>query len=298
MADKPTYLGYKAVTRRSWLGLGSAVLFGAGWAAGLERPLELRAAEATSRKKEQSPQQKDLHPQEFRKMVALGASITAGGWSTSPDRCWVSVLTRLINDFQTQPMECFNAGIGANVISARSPVYPHSEKPAANEWLDKHVIAHRPDLLIVAYGTADAFGGTPLPLFREELIRLVKSVRKELSPLIVLLGPYYVLDFAVDTEVWRHADLPLFRRFNEAVAEVAKREACLYVDLLDAYGETDWMVHYDRVHANDLGHRVIANRIFEVLAQRCSGLAKKTKQVEKTSPRWRNESALQADYGY
>ena len=67
-------------------------------------------------------------------------------------------------------------------------------------------------------------------------------------------------------------------------------------DLLDAYKETHWMIHYDGVHANDLGHRIVANRIFEVLAQHCSCLAKKTKAAEKTSPRWRDESCLQMDF--
>ena len=54
-------------------------------------------------------------------MVTLGESTTAGGWSTSPERCWDAVLAHLINDFQSVPMEFFNAGIGANVISAHSP---------------------------------------------------------------------------------------------------------------------------------------------------------------------------------
>ena len=56
------------------------------------------------------------------------------------------------------------------------------------------------------------------------------------------------------------------------------------------------MIHYDGVHANDLGHGIVANRIFEVLARNCSGLAKKTKEAEKSSPRWRDESMLKADY--
>ena len=58
------------------------------------------------------------------------------------------------------------------------------------------------------------------------------------------------------------------------------------------------MVHDDGVHANDLGHRIIANEIFKVLAQHCSGLAIRTKQLEKTSDRWRDESVLKADYGH
>jgi lysophospholipase L1-like esterase len=195
-------------------------------------------------------------------------------------------------------MDFFNAGIGANVISTNSPAYDYSGKPAANERLDKHVIAHQPDLLIISYGLNDARGGTPIALFKEELTHLIHRVREQINPLIVLLGPYYMTNFNKGKPKWNHADLPLFIRYNEAIGQVAASEECLFIDILSANGETDWMVHYDGVHANDLGHRIIANQIFEVLAQHCSGLAKKTKETEKTSPRWRDESVLKADYGY
>lgn len=241
---------------------------------------------------------KDWWPHEFRKLVTLGESTTAGGWSTSPDRCWAPLLARMICEYQSQPVELFNAGIGANLISTGSPAYLVSGRPAAHERLDKHVFAQQPDLLIVSYGINDARSGTPLAFFRSELARLVWRVRERIAPLIVLLGPYYNFDFTGHGEKWGHADLPLFYRFNEAVAAVASEEGCLFVDVLQASGETDWMVHYDGVHANDLGHRIIANRIFEVLAQNCSGLALHTKKAEMISPRWRDESVLKADYGY
>jgi len=238
----------------------------------------------------------DWCSQEFRKMVALGESTTAGGWSTSPDRCWVPVLANLINDFQSTPMDFVNSGIGANVISPRSLSYEHSGKPAANERLDKHVITHEPDLLIISYGLNDARGGTPLTLFRKELVDLVGHVRNRIDPLIVLLGPYYMTDFTLGAPYWSHADLSLFERFNETVHQVAADMQCLYVDALAANGGTIWMVHYDGVHQNDLGHRIVANRVFEALAQNCSCLAKKTKEAETTSERWRDESTLTSDY--
>ena len=68
--------------------------------------------------------------------------------------------------------------------------------------------------------------------------------------------------------------------------------------MLTAYDEAVWLVHHDGVHANDLGHLVVANKIFEVLAQNCSGLAKHTKEMEQQIPPWRDESMLRADYGY
>ena len=235
---------------------------------------------------------RDYRADEFRVFVALGESTTAGGWSTSPERCWVSRLADLINDFQSEPVQVFNMGIGANVISTKSPSYESSGKPAADERLQRHVIDKAPDLLVISYGLNDARGGTPLSLFRVELIQLVGRVRQAIDPLIVLLGPYYMHGFDVGAPAWSHADLQTFCQFNEAIQAVARQKDCLFVDLLDAYKETDWMIHYDGVHANDLGHRIVANRIFEVLAQNCSCLAKKTKEAERTSPRWRDESCL------
>lgn len=89
----------------------------------------------------------------------------------------------------------------------------------------------------------------------------------------------------------------MLNQFNRCTAEVAEQEDCLIVDLLDAYRETDRMIHYDGVHANDLGHRAVAKHIFEVLARHRSCLAKRTKGTEKTSPRWRDESCLTLDGG-
>ena len=241
---------------------------------------------------------RDWQSEEFRKLVTLGESTTAGGWSSDPERCWASVLAVLINDFQARPVELFNAGIGANVISTRSPCYSYSGKPAASERLERHVFEQNPDLLVISYGLNDARGGTGLDLFREELTALIRRVREKIQPLMVLMGPYYMTDFSRGGENWSHADLPLFKQFNGAIYQISDEEDCLFVDVLAANGETDLMVHYDGCHANDLGHRIVANKVFEVLAQNCSCLARRTKEAEKTSPRWRDESTLKADYGH
>ncbi len=59
-----------------------------------------------------------------------------------------------------------------------------------------------------------------------------------------------------------------------------------------------WLVHFDGVHANDLGHLVVAHRIFEKLLQSCSGLSLHTRALERPAPCWRDESTLSADYGH
>ena len=229
---------------------------------------------------------------EFRTLVTLGESTTAGGWASYRERAWAHQLARLINEFQRIPVQLVNVGIGANVISTRSPSYEHSGKPAALERLDPHVIRHQPDLLVVSYGLNDARGGTPIDLFTGEMGVLIDRVRASIQPLIVLLGPYYMTGFDRFGPHWNKATLQQFHRFNEATAGVAKDKDCLFVDLLSAYGHANWLVHHDTVHANDLGHRIVANRVFEVLASNCSGLARETQELEKHIPPWRDESVL------
>jgi lysophospholipase L1-like esterase len=246
---------------------------------------------------------KDWWSKEFSILMTLGESTTAGGWSSSRDRSWPYVLARLINDYQRVPVQLVNLGIGANVISTRSPGYPFSGKPAADERLAEHVLSHRangyhmlPDLLVISYGLNDARSGTPIPLFCEEMTKIIDQVRTKCSPLIVLLGPYYMTDFQVGGTEWSYGSLEVFQAYSQAINNLAVQHGCLFADLLAAYDRGDWLVHHDGVHANDLGHRIVANKIFEVLAQNCSGLAAETRFLESKILPWRDESTLQTQW--
>ncbi len=238
---------------------------------------------------------RDWWDKEFRTLVTLGESTTAGGWASYRERAWAHQLARTINEFQRVPVQLVNVGIGANVISTRSPAYEHSGKPAALERLDPHVLRHKPDLLVVSYGLNDARGGTSIDLFASEMRTLIDRVRTSIQPLIVLLGPYYMTGFDQFGPHWNKATLELFHRFSEATSKVAVDKDCLFVGLLSAYGNANWLIHHDTVHANDLGHRIVANKVFEVLASNCSGLARETQELEQQIPRWRDESVLQRD---
>jgi len=241
---------------------------------------------------------RDWWNREFRRLVALGESTTAGGWSSCRERCWVSLLGQLINEVQRTPLEIINVGIGANVISTKSPVYEHSGKPAATERLQRHVLEKKPDLLIVSYGLNDARGGTPLDLFCQEMRGIIRQVRQQIEPLIVLLGPYYMRDFGVGAPYSDKGSVEIFRQYNVAIEQIAEDCDCLFVNLLESYREADWLIHHDGVHANDVGHRIVANKVFEVLASNCSGLSLETKVLEDQIPPWRDESTLRVDYGY
>ena len=246
---------------------------------------------------------RDWWDREFRWLFTLGESTTAGGWSSARERCWASQLTRLINEFQRVPVQLVNMGIGANLISTRVPAYPMSGKPAADERLDQHILGHTanghralPDLLVISYGLNDARGGTPLDQFTKEMRSLIHRVREKVQPLILLPGPYYMNNWTCGGADWSHANLETFFLFNDATQAVAKEEDCLFVDLLAAYQNADWLVHNDGVHANDLGHRVVANKMFEILAANCSGLSMATRELEKEIAPWRDESTLQENW--
>ena len=242
---------------------------------------------------------RDWWNKEFKVMFTLGESTTAGGWSSSRERCWASQLARMINEYQRVPVQLINVGIGANVISTQSPGYESSGKPAADERLEKHVLQYHaygnhlvPDLLVISYGLNDARSGMPVDLFCREMEKIVRRVREEIQPLILLLGPYYMTDFTLGGSQWNHGSLEAFHQYNEAIGQLAEKLDCLFVDLLASYHEADWLVHHDGCHANDLGHRIVANKIFEVLASNCSGLALETKALEEHIVPWRDESTL------
>lgn len=115
---------------------------------------------------------------------------------------------------------------------------------------------------------------------------------------IVLLGPYFMTDFQCVGKNWSYGSLETFQGFNHLVSDISKAKDCLFVDLLEAYGNATWLVHSDGVHANDFGHLIVANKIFEIVAKNCSCLAKHTKAKEHDIAPWRDESTLAADCGY
>lgn len=243
---------------------------------------------------------RDWWGKEFRTMVTFGMSITAGGWSSCRERCWANLLAAMVSDYQRLPVQLVNVGVGANVISPRSRGYAYSRKPSASERLEAHVLNNTadgapvvPDLLIMAFGLNDARGGTPAGQFCEDLKEIVGRVRQKYSPLIVLLGSYYIEDFDLGAPAWAHSTLETLQEYDAATSKLAEECDCLFVDLLNAFGRADWLVHHDGVHSNDLGHRVVANKIFEVLASNCSGLALETRELEEYIQPWRDESTLQ-----
>jgi lysophospholipase L1-like esterase len=230
---------------------------------------------------------RDYRSEPFRVAVAVGDAITAGGDATSAELCWVSRLEDAINESQLQPVTMYNNGIGANVISQRSPAHDPSRGPSAMERYYDHVIAYRPDLVLISYGLNDARGGTPLAQFLEDERHIVVDIKSQTDAVIVVVNAYYMTAFDFIAP-YNQANLAILKGYNAALKQVVEECDALYADVFEAQGLAPWMIDPGNgVHPNNLGHRVIVDRIFAVLAQNCSCLSQRSFELRKTAKPWR-----------
>jgi lysophospholipase L1-like esterase len=253
-----------AVHRRTFLGAAGL----AGWA-GLARQ---SAAAPTS----DFHRPKDYRKEPFKRLVILGEStVQGGGWLEAPANRYADVLVGLINACQQQPIEYFNKGIGANAISPRSPGYAKSAKPSALERYRTDVVALKPDLFILAYGLNDMRAAMPLEDFAEDMATILRDVKAACDPMIVLTTIYYMTGWR-SFAPYDKGSVELTERYNAQIRKLAEQFDCVLADVWSAEGGADWLIHPDGVHANRIGNIVIANRIFEAIAQHASCLTNTT----------------------
>ena len=108
--------------------------------------------------------------------------------------------------------------------------------------------------------------------FRRDLTHIVTEVQRACDPVTVLTTVYYIRDY----DMWPPFDrgsVAATKVFNGVIRDLAQAQGCLLADIWEAQGQADWTVHSDGIHPNDLGQRLIANRVFETIAVNCSGIA-------------------------
>ena len=225
---------------------------------------------ANAGKNIQLTKQKDLRAQAVKRVVALGESTTWGYSATSKEKCWVNRTVRLLEEFQGQPIELINQGIGANVLTPKCPAYPYSAKPSASERLYQHVIALKPDFVLLSYGLNDSRAGTDPEVFRTEYQLLIDRIRAKIDPVIVILNVYYMHEQVYRYPRWHHSDYEVTGMFNRIIEELARKNRVILADVYAAEKGVDWLIDGDHCHPNDLGHSLIAHRVFEAIARNCS----------------------------
>ena len=206
-------------------------------------------------------------------MVVLGESHVAGACATEESRRWVNIVAELLGRHQGVAVTLHNKGIGANAISPRSPGYAASAKPSALERYRDDVIALDPDLFILSYGLNDMRAGMPPEDFRQDMARIIVDVRRACDPIVVLTTVYYMSAYDLYPP-YHVGSIAATEIYNLAIRQLAQQHQCILADIWAAEGQADWVVHPDTVHANDLGHLLIAHRVFEAIATHCSGVAR------------------------
>ena len=228
----------------------------------------------------------------FKRMVVFGESHTTGASATRREYSWACRLKELIDRFQYEPVELINRGLGADVVSKQAPVYEEyrGRRPIAIERYRKHVIEAEPDLVIVSYGYNDMRCGTPLEAFLDDLSFILTEIQRDTHSLLVLLDTYYIPPGGYagrrggteTASVWNRGSREKQLTLNRRLESLAAEKNLLLVSVYEALGEADWMICDPTgradIHLNDLGHQVVAGRIFEVLAANCSCLSHKAQE--------------------
>jgi len=240
----------------------------------------------------------------FQKMVTFGESHTVGVAATQQAKGWPYVLKSLIDQFQDTPITLINRGLGADILSTQSPIYTsyQNKRPIGIERYRKHVIELQPDLIIISYGYNDLRSGTPLEAFQNDLQTVLTDLKQKTNSLIVLLTTYFIpgkgfrnqTGGTITGEVWNCGTPDLQHSYNQVIKDLAQKNGCLLADVYETQKNADWTFcspsGEDDIHANDLGHQLIANKIFEALATRCSCLSIKPLRERKQTGKspWRN----------
>ena len=209
----------------------------------------------------------------YRSLVVLGESNVQGGpWLARQEERWADILHELLEAAQEQPLDYYNAGLSASVISPQSPGYAASAKPSASERLDDEVIAHHPDLVAIAYGLNDMRAGMPLEHFRTEMERIVERLYAGLQCRIVIVNVYHMTGYE-HYPPFDKGGLELTRRYNAALADIASRCECVYADVWQAAGQKNHVIHFDTVHSNKIGNMLVAHKTFEAVVHASPGMA-------------------------
>jgi len=235
--------------------------------------------------------QADMRSEPVSRVVALGESTTWGYSVSNQEQCWVDRTVALLEEFQGAPIELINQGIGANVLTPECPAYEDSAKPSALERVDGDVIALEPDLLLVSYGLNDSRGGTPPAVFRRAYQELIDRVRARINPVIVIVNTYYMHEVLYAMAPWDASDYDVTEVYNVVIRQLAQANGLILADVYAAEVGVDWIIDEDHCHPNDLGHRLIAHRVFEAIARNCSFVARtmpKTSLIEAFGQRYGN----------
>ncbi|MDR1281151.1 MAG: SGNH/GDSL hydrolase family protein [Opitutaceae bacterium] len=208
--------------------------------------------------------------------VAFGDSVTQGAMEygrLAPDAVYHRLLqTRLEQHYPTTTFSTLNAGVGG------------SNAPQALARLDRDVIRHQPDLVLIAFGLNDSPGGPEkLAGFEAALTQTLATIREKTEADAILLTPPFMatrrnparihprhLDFA-DSILRAQCDGAL-ALYAEKIRDIARNTHTPCADihaawtrLRDTGADTDDWLANGLNHPDIRGHRLAADLLFQTI---------------------------------
>ena len=213
-------------------------------------------------------------------MVVLGDSIAYGMCAYQPENESGQVLAGLLRRFQDAELDVRNQGLPASVISPRCPGYAESAKPSLIERYERHCITLQPDLVIIAEGLNDMRSGMPVQDYAADLETIVADIQAQTGALVALVGIYHQVhgcgvNDPIENPAWARWDGDFARVYNLAIRLIAEKRDVLFVDAQTVLGGANWVLNPDCCHLNDLGHMLVGNAIFQIIATGCPGVGDK-----------------------
>jgi lysophospholipase L1-like esterase len=212
-------------------------------------------------------------------IVAFGDSNTQGVSEhnlTEPSTVYHRVLQEFLEEFYpTTTFSVLNAGVAGD-----------SAKGALTR-IERDIVRHQPDLVLVAFGTNDCGAGRDFQSeFTQALTRIISQIRQQTEADIVLLTPPFMATremASVHPEHQRHTgDITrnqkegILAHYVEGIRETARDQKVVLADvyrewdrLSAAKVDTNLWLNNGLNHPDRRGHRVAAHVVFQaLLAQR------------------------------
>jgi len=189
------------------------------------------------------------------RIACIGNSITYG--SKLPDRLKQSYPAQL-QEMLGKDYKVMNFGVSGATLLKKG------NKPYVNTADYKEALNSSPDIVLIKLGTNDTklINRSSLHEYKENYKELIYAFRNLPSkPRVILLTPITI--FVVDsTQIW---DTVLTRSIIPFIQELAYEENLELIDLHRLFLDKENLLK-DKVHPNEIGAKVIANRLKEQIA--------------------------------
>ncbi len=166
----------------------------------------------------------------------LGDSLTSG-WRLREDEAWPALVGQTLAA-RHRPLRVLNAGVSGDTAAQGLARLPG-------------VLAHHPDILVVALGVNDGLRGLPLEDVETALRRILVEGRAA-GAQVLLVG----------VRLPDRSDADRARRFEEVFALLAaEQKVTLVPDLLAGVAGHPELLFGDGLHPNAAGHRRLAENV-------------------------------------